>query len=72
MRWPGYAIRIGQTRTIYKVLVGKPEDMRPLTKPRCRGEDNIKMELNETEFDGVIWLSGCTSLSEFLDRLSDY
>jgi hypothetical protein len=27
--------------------VGNPEGMRPLGKPRCRGEDNIKMNLRE-------------------------
>jgi hypothetical protein len=29
------------------VLVGKPEGKRPLGKPRRRGEDNIKMDLQE-------------------------
>jgi hypothetical protein len=27
------------------VLAGKPEGKRPLGRPRCRWEDNIKMEL---------------------------
>jgi hypothetical protein len=29
------------------VLVGKPEGKRPLGRPRCRLEDNIKMDLQE-------------------------
>ena len=29
------------------VLVGKPEGTRPLGKPRCRWEDDIKAELQE-------------------------
>ena len=32
---------------MYKVLVGKPEEKRPLGKPRRRWENNIKMELQE-------------------------
>ena len=36
-----------ETRRVYKVLVGKPEEKRPLGKPRCRWEDNIKMDLQE-------------------------
>jgi len=28
-------------------LVGKPEAKRPLGRPRCRWEDNIKMDLQE-------------------------
>jgi len=47
MRWAGHATRIGQRRGEYRVLVGKPEGKRPLGKPRRRGEDNIKMGLQE-------------------------
>ena len=35
----------GERRGAYKVLVGKPEGKRPLGNPRCRWEDNIKMDL---------------------------
>jgi hypothetical protein len=31
----------------YRALVGKPEGRRPLERPRCRWEDNIKMDLRE-------------------------
>ena len=30
-----------------KVLVGKPDGRRPLGRPRCRWEDNIKTDLQE-------------------------
>jgi hypothetical protein len=30
-----------------RVLVGKPEGKKPLGRPRCRWEGNIKMELQE-------------------------
>jgi len=38
---------MGQGRGVYRVLVGKPEGKRPLGRPRCRWEDNIKMDLQK-------------------------
>jgi hypothetical protein len=35
----------GKGRFVYRVLVGKPEVRGPLGRPRCRWEDNIKMDL---------------------------
>jgi hypothetical protein len=37
-------------------LVGKPEGKRPLRRPRCRKEDNIKIDLGEVELEGVDWI----------------
>jgi hypothetical protein len=34
-------------RGVYRVLVGKPEGKRPLGRPSCIWEDNIKMNLQE-------------------------
>jgi hypothetical protein len=34
-------------RNSHKILVGKCEGRRPLGRPRCGLEDNIKMDLNE-------------------------
>jgi hypothetical protein len=34
-------------RGVHKVLVGKPEEKRPLGRPRPRWEDIIKMDLQE-------------------------
>jgi hypothetical protein len=34
-------------RGVYSVLVGKPEGKSPLGRPRCRWEDNIKMDHQE-------------------------
>jgi len=38
---------VGKRRSLYRVLVGKPEGKTPLGKSRCRWEDNIKIELQE-------------------------
>jgi hypothetical protein len=45
MRWAGHVARMREERSVHRVLVGKPEEYRPLGKPICRWEDNIKMDL---------------------------
>jgi hypothetical protein len=47
---------MGETRNAYRILVGKPEEKRPLRRPRRRWVDNIKMDLRETGWDGIDWL----------------
>jgi hypothetical protein len=37
MRWAGHVARLGEKRTAYRILVGKPEGKRPLGRPRHRG-----------------------------------
>jgi hypothetical protein len=34
MRWSVHGARMGETRVVYRVLVGKPEGTGPLTRPR--------------------------------------
>jgi len=46
----------GEARGVYRVLVGKPEEKRPLGRPRRRWEDNIKMDLKNVGFGGVDWI----------------
>jgi hypothetical protein len=41
MRWAGHVARIGEVRVVYKVLVGKHVEKRPLGRPRRRWENNI-------------------------------
>jgi hypothetical protein len=50
MRWVGHVAHMGESRGIYKVLVGKPEGKRLLGRPRHRWDDNIKIDL---------WQVGC-------------
>jgi hypothetical protein len=47
MSWTGHEARMRERRGVYRVLVGKPEGMRPLGRPRSRWEHNIKMDLQE-------------------------
>jgi hypothetical protein len=46
----GNAARMGNKRSSYTVLVGKPVGRRPLGRPRFIWEDNIKIDLRE-----VVW-----------------
>ena len=39
--------RMEEERVVQKGLVGKPEGKRQFGRPRCRWEDNIKMDLEE-------------------------
>jgi hypothetical protein len=41
-----------ERRGIYRVLVGNPEEKRPLIRPQHRWEDNIKMDLQQV---GMEW-----------------
>ena len=54
--------RIGHTA--HRVLVGKPEGKSPLRRPRCRWEDNIKMDLQEVGGGCEDW----TELAQDRDR----
>jgi hypothetical protein len=45
--------RMGEWKGGYRVLVGKPEEERPLRRPRRRWEDNIKMDFREVEWESM-------------------
>jgi hypothetical protein len=50
----------GEKWIAYGVLVGNPEGKRPLGRPSRMWENNIKMDLKETESSGIdrIGISG--------------
>jgi len=56
MRWAGHVARKGERRGVHRVLVGKPEGKRPLGRPSCRWEDNIKMDLREVGCGAMDWI----------------
>jgi hypothetical protein len=43
----------GEKVNAYRILVRKLEGKRPLGRPRCRWEDNIKMDLREIGWGGM-------------------
>jgi hypothetical protein len=47
MRWARHVPYMGKMRNVYKILISKPEGMRPLERPKCRWEVNITIDLRE-------------------------
>jgi hypothetical protein len=56
MRWASHVARMGEKRTAYRLLVGKPELKRSLGRPRHRGVNNIRMDLGEMGWGDVDWI----------------
>jgi hypothetical protein len=52
----GHVARMGEVRSAYNILFGRPEGRRPLGRPRRRWEDNIRMDLREIGFGDVDWI----------------
>jgi len=46
----------GEGRDVYRGLVGIPEGKRPLGRPSCRWEDNVKMDLQAVGCGGMDWI----------------
>jgi hypothetical protein len=57
--------RIGDSIDTCRLLVRKPEERRPLERPRRSWDYNIKMYLEECVWKGVHWFY----LAEDLDKL---
>ena len=55
---------MGESRGVYRILVGKPEGKRSLGRPRRRWEDNIKMDLQEVDMAGM----DCIHLAQGKER----
>jgi hypothetical protein len=47
---------MGEGRSVYRVLVGRPEGKKPVGRPRYRWEDNIKTDLREMGIDEANWI----------------
>jgi hypothetical protein len=56
MRWARHVARMGERRGVYRVLVGKPAGKKPLGRPMCRWEDNIKINVNKVGWGGMDWI----------------
>jgi hypothetical protein len=44
--------------------LGKPDGKRPLGRPRRRWVENIRMDLGEIGWDGVVWMD----MAQVMDR----
>jgi hypothetical protein len=55
----------GQERCIQSIFVGKPEEKRPLGRPRRRWKYNVKIYLQETRW-GVDWIDVTQNMEKWL------
>jgi hypothetical protein len=53
MKWAGHEARMGEGRSVHRVLVGRPEGKRPLGRPRSKWKYNSEMDLREIGIDGA-------------------
>ena len=49
-------------RSAFKILTCKPTGRRPLGKPRCRQEDNIRMILKEIDVNTRNWVDSAQDM----------
>jgi len=56
MRWAGHVARTGEERGVFRFLVGKLEERRPLGRPRRRWVNNIRMDLQEVGCGYTDWI----------------
>jgi hypothetical protein len=56
MRWAEHVTLMGAMISAYKILLGKPEGMRPLRRQKRRWEVNIRMDFREIRWEGVGWM----------------
>jgi hypothetical protein len=47
---------MGEMKNAYKILVGKPEGMRPHARPKRKWEDNIEIDRRGIVREGVDWI----------------
>ena len=56
LRWAGHVARMEEVRSAFKILTSKPIGKIPLGRPRCRCEDNIRMDLEEILINAGNWV----------------
>jgi uncharacterized UPF0160 family protein len=64
LRWTGHVACAEEMKNVYYILAAKPERKRPHGIPRRRQEDNIRLDLRETGWEGV----DCTHLIHDTDQ----
>jgi hypothetical protein len=55
-RWVGYVALMGEKRSVYRVLVRKPNGKSPIVRPWRRWDDNITMYLLEVGSGVMDWI----------------
>jgi hypothetical protein len=53
IEWAGHVASMGDRRGSYRTLEGRSVRNRQLGGPRCRWEDNIKMDIQQVGWGGM-------------------
>ena len=56
LSWAGHVVRMEKGRGAFKMLTGTPTGKVSLGRPRCRWEDNIRMDLKEIGINRRNWV----------------
>ena len=56
LRWAGHLARMEDSRSVFKILTGKPTGKRPQGRSRCRWEDIVRMDLKEVGINTKNWV----------------
>ena len=56
MRWVGHVAHMGAWRGVHRVLVRKPEGLRPFGRPKYGWENNIYIDLQAVGWVGMDWI----------------
>ena len=54
--WTGHVARIEEGMIVFKIRPGTSTGERPLGRPMCRWEDNIRMDLKEIDINTRNWI----------------
>jgi hypothetical protein len=57
MRWTVHVTRMEEKRYACRVVVGKPEGKKPLTRSRRRWVINVKIDLRGMGWGGMDWIN---------------
>ena len=70
LRWAEHVPKMEEGRSAFKILIGKPTEKRPLRMPRCRWEDNIRMDLKEMGINTKNWVDSAQDRDYWRDLVN--
>ena len=53
MRWTGHVASLEDRQSVFRFLVGTPDEKQTLGRPKCSWEYNIRMDLHEVGWRGI-------------------
>jgi hypothetical protein len=57
-------------KELIKILQHIPEGKRPLGRPRRRWDDNVKIDVNETGYEVVVWIHLAQDVVQWWDLMN--